>query len=206
MTFEVVPAFVTPIYCGCVNEYDEIQSELESCIEKIEFGMVTGWGSTHWLSDPTFNSNLVSDFNLDKFATEIDIHVKNYCQSVGYRPKDGTELKYRIVSSWFALFKKGNYAHVHNHGDCDIAGVYYFRKSEDDGSFFFTSPVPAQDSSCFRSGRVVISPNQGDILLFPGWLNHGVETNDTDEDRCSISFNISFERDSNNKKPLISIR
>tara|TARA_B100000965_G_C19584144_1_gene754900 strand:+ start:170 stop:760 length:591 start_codon:yes stop_codon:yes gene_type:complete len=194
MTFEVVPAFVTPIYCGCVNEYDEIQSELESCIEKIEFGMVTGWGSTHWLSDPTFNSNLVSDFNLDKFATEIDIHVKNYCQSVGYRPKDGTELKYRIVSSWFALFKKGNYAHIHNHGESDIAGVYYFKKSGDDGNLFFCTPNKAIDSSVLlKTGRMVVNPTEGDFLLFPGWLDHGVQTNDIDDERVSVSFNIRFE-------------
>ena len=194
MTFEIAPAFVTPIYCGCVNEYDEIQSELESCIEKIEFGMVTGWGSTHWLSDPTFNSNLVSDFNLDKFATEIDIHVKNYCQSVGYRPKDGTELKYRIVSSWFALFKKGNYAHIHNHGDSDIAGVYYFKKSGDDGNLFFCTPNKAIDSSVLlKTGRMVVNPTEGDLLLFPGWLDHGVQTNDTDDERVSVSFNIRFE-------------
>ena len=194
MTFEVVPAFVTPIYCGCVNEYDEIQFELESCIEKIEFGMVTGWGSTHWLSDPTFNSNLVSDFNLDKFATEIDIHVKNYCQSVGYRPKDGTELKYRIVSSWFALFKKGNYAHIHNHGESDIAGVYYFKKSGDDGNLFFCTPNKAIDSSVLlKTGRMVVNPTEGDLLLFPGWLDHGVQTNDIDDERVSVSFNIRFE-------------
>tara|TARA_B100000287_G_scaffold217424_1_gene205064 strand:- start:4884 stop:5474 length:591 start_codon:yes stop_codon:yes gene_type:complete len=194
MTFEIEPAFVTPIYCGCVNEYDEIQSELESCIEKIEFGMVPGWGSTHWLSDPTFNSNLVSDFNLDKFATEIDIHVKNYCQSVGYRPKDGTELKYRIISSWFALFKKGNYAHIHNHGDSDIAGVYYFKKSGDDGNLFFCTPNKAIDSSVLlKTGRMVVNPTEGELLLFPGWLDHGVQTNDTDDERVSVSFNIRFE-------------
>jgi len=194
MTFEVVPAFVTPIYRGSVNEYDDIQSELESCIEKIEFGMVSGWGSTHWLSDPSFNSNLVSDFNLDKFAAEIDIHVKNYCQSVGYRPKDGTELKYRIVSSWFALFKRGNYAHIHNHGISDIAGVYYFKKSGDDGNLFFCTPNKSIDSSVLlKTGRMVVNPTEGDFLLFPGWLDHGVQTNDTDDERVSVSFNIRFE-------------
>ena len=194
MTFEIAPAFVTPIYYSCVNEYDEIQSELESCIEKIEFGMVPGWGSTHWLSDPTFSSNLVSDFNLDKFSTEIDIHVKNYCQSVGYRPKDGTELKYRIVSSWFALFKKGIYAHIHNHGESDIAGVYYFKKSGDDGNLFFCTPNKAIDSSVLlKTGRMVVNPTEGELILFPGWLDHGVQTNDTDDERVSVSFNIRFE-------------
>tara|TARA_X000000368_G_C23041934_1_gene717352 strand:- start:1955 stop:2581 length:627 start_codon:yes stop_codon:yes gene_type:complete len=208
MKSEIIGLFSTPVYQGSIDNYDEVQDELDTCIKDINFGMRDGWSSTHYLSDPYFQDNLIIQSNLDKFHCEINNHIKEYCRLLNLpNGANGSwQYEYSIISSWFALFKKGNYAHVHNHGDCDIAGVYYFRKSNDDGSFFFTSPVPAQDSSCFRSGRVVINPNQGDILLFPGWLNHGVETNDTDQDRCSISFNISFERDSNNKKPLISIR
>ena len=190
MKSDIHDAFSVPIYCCTVSDFDLIQTELESCIEDMDFNMVTEWGSTHYLSDSKFKNNLILDFNLEKFSNEVDIHVNKYISKIGF-PKTN----YKIVSSWFALFRRGNYAHIHNHGDCDIAGVYYFKKSGDDGSFFFTSPVPALDSSCFRTGRVVLNPNEGEIILFPGWLNHGVETNDTDEDRCSISFNILFDRD-----------
>jgi ectoine hydroxylase-related dioxygenase (phytanoyl-CoA dioxygenase family) len=31
------------------------------------------------------------------------------------------------------------------------------------------------------------------LLLFPGWLEHGVATNETTSDRVSISFNINFK-------------
>jgi len=189
MDFEVLPAFVTPIYCGRVDDYDEIQSELGSCIENIDFGMVSGWGSTHYLSDPTFNSNLVGDFGLDKFAKEIDKHVENYCQQINFNKG-----KYKITSSWFALFKKGNYAHIHNHGSSDIAGVYYFKKSGDDGNLFFCTPNKAVDTGIIiKNGRMVVNPSEGDFLLFPGWLDHGVQTNDTDDERVSVSFNIRFE-------------
>jgi len=190
MTFEILPTFPTPIYSSQISHYDIVQTELEESYNNIDFSMNPNWGNTHYLSDPEFRENLIIEYNLENFYKEVHNHLNNYCESIEFPIRE-----YFISSSWFALFKKGNYAHVHNHGDCDIAGVYYFKKSSDDGSFFFTSPVPALDSSCFRTGRVVLNPNEGEIIMFPGWLNHGVETNDTDEDRCSISFNILFDRD-----------
>ena len=196
MRSEIVGLFSTPVYHGIVDKFDEVQNELNDCIKDLEFGMRDGWSSTHYLSDPHFEKNLIIDSNLITFKSEIEKHLKEYCTKSGVPAgSNGSwNSNYSIISSWFALFKKGNYAHIHNHGDCDIAGVYYFKKSSDDGSFFFTSPVPSLDSSCFRTGRVVLNPNEGEIIMFPGWLNHGVETNDTDEDRCSISFNILFDR------------
>ena len=197
MKSDIVGLFSTPVYHGVVDRFDEVQNELNECITDINFGMRDGWSSTHYLSDPHFQSNLIIESNLNIFKSEIEKHLKEYCIKTGVPAGSNGSWNdnYSIISSWFALFKKGNYAHIHNHGDCDIAGVYYFKKSSDDGSFFFTSPVPSLDSSCFRTGRVVLNPNEGEIILFPGWLNHGVETNDTDEDRCSISFNILFDRD-----------
>ncbi len=197
MRSDIVGLFSTPVYHGVVDRFDEVQNELNDCITNINFGMRDGWSSTHYLSDPHFQQNLIIESNLNIFKSEIEKHLKEYCIKTGVPAGSNGSWcdNYSIISSWFALFKRGNYAHIHNHGDCDIAGVYYFKKSSDDGSFFFTSPVPAQDSSCFRTGRVVLNPNEGEIVMFPGWLNHGVETNDTDEDRCSISFNILFDRD-----------
>ena len=36
-------------------------------------------------------------------------------------------------------------------------------------------------------------PEVGKILLFPGWLKHGINTNNTDNIRISLSFNICFK-------------
>ena len=40
---------------------------------------------------------------------------------------------------------------------------------------------------------MVVNPTEGELILFPGWLDHGVQTNDTDDERVSVSFNIRFE-------------
>ena len=190
ITSDIHDAFSVPIYCCTVSDFDLIQTELESCIEDMDFNMVTEWGSTHYLSDSKFKNNLILDFNLEKFSNEVDIHVNKYISKIGF-PKTN----YKIISSWFALFRQGNYAHIHNHGDCDIAGVYYFKKSGNDGNLFFCTPNKAEDTSfIFNSRRIVTNCKEGEILLFPGFLDHGVQTNDTDDERVSLSFNIYFDR------------
>ena len=47
-----------------------------------------------------------------------------------------------------------------------------------------------------RKGRMYIlvddenRENEGDLVLFPGWLKHAVAPNKSYEDRISISFNV----------------
>jgi uncharacterized protein (TIGR02466 family) len=42
----------------------------------------------------------------------------------------------------------------------------------------------------FTAERISISPVEGNIILFPSYLPHSVETNSHDEERISISFNL----------------
>ena len=167
----ILNTFSTPIYSSKISEYDIIQNELEGAYNQIDFEMNPNWGNTHYLSDPTFRENLIIKYQLENFYNEIYNHLKFYCEGIQFSIRE-----YFISSSWFALFKKGNYAHIHNHGECDIAGVYYFKKIDDDGSLFLCSPATVAEASIFKTGRLTTGCSQGDILLFPGWMDHGVET------------------------------
>ena len=80
MNSNIVPLFSTPIYQGSIGNYDEVQDELDTCIKDINFGMRDGWSSTHYLSDPFFQSNLIIESKLDLFNSEIDKHIKEYCR------------------------------------------------------------------------------------------------------------------------------
>ena len=42
----------------------------------------------------------------------------------------------------------------------------------------------------FTGESIRIEPVEGNIILFPSYIPHSVETNDHDEERISISFNI----------------
>jgi uncharacterized protein (TIGR02466 family) len=185
--------FPTPIYYNIVDNLDEIQDELNAClVESVNFIMNEKWGKTHYMSDPTFETNLILDYNLKIFQENLDLHFNRYCVEAGLplRP-------YKISSSWMSLFKKDNYGHIHNHGGVDISGVYYLQTNQEDGKIFFLCPTPSMETSLGYQDLAIRwehSPLVGKILLFPGWLSHGIQTNTTDSQRVSISFNINFIR------------
>ena len=49
---------------------------------------------------------------------------------------------------------------------------------------------PATQATDFTTEEVKMKPEEGRMYVFPGWLEHGVEENQSDEDRISIAFNV----------------
>ena len=93
------------------------------------------------------------------------------------------------------LFEKGDYAHIHDHKDTDYSGVYYFCKEPKAKDFFFESPVVGAKASAPYFGARIYPPTEtGHLMLFPGWLPHGVDRIATDGQRYSLSFNIEFQK------------
>ena len=42
--------------------------------------------------------------------------------------------------------------------------------------------------------KIAIKPLEKQLIVFPSWLPHSVEVNDTDEERISLSFNYILYR------------
>ncbi|MAS48001.1 MAG: hypothetical protein CL557_11380 [Alphaproteobacteria bacterium] len=182
--------YPTPIYSAKVSNFDDIQEEMFGALKKTEFEMNPCW-SSHYLSDIFFKLNVVKEHQMDAFVQELSKHIVNYCQYLNYNGNCS------VAESWFSLFKKGNYGHIHHHGGTDISGVYYIKTNGEDGNLFFETPNPHLGTSKIFSNltpRHEYKPEEGNIMLFPGWLMHGIQTNTTDNERISLSFNISFER------------
>ena len=189
---KVLSLFPTPIYKSSISNFSEVQEEINDCIGDVDFRLVSEWGTTHYLSDPYFKSSIIDEKNLDNLRSGIDIALSEYCGELRYGYAE-----YDIITSWMTLFKKNNYAHIHSHGEADLAGVYYYNTgiSDNDSSFFFCTPAVGSEGSIFwGEQRISMRPEEGTILLFPGWLRHGVTMNETEDDRVSISFNIVFDK------------
>ncbi len=191
----VISAFPTPVYTNKIRGsfFDEVQEEIGNSLSKVDFKFNDNFGETHLLSDPTFLENYIEKHSLDSLSSVIKQNVQKYMIDIGYTQ----ELKYRIASSWIALFKPGNYGHVHDHGITDISGVYYHKTSGKDGNIYFESPNSNLVSSVpfnHLSHPITYDPEEGGLLLFPGWLKHGIKKNTTDETRISLSFNLYFDR------------
>tara|TARA_B100001996_G_scaffold146348_1_gene111542 strand:- start:485 stop:1123 length:639 start_codon:yes stop_codon:yes gene_type:complete len=199
----VESVFATPIYADMVDNLEKIQDEIGSAVEQINFDYREEWGTTHYLSDPTFKGNVIEEYKMDTFAAEIKKHVRKYiAQTFGPDgedkvPKSADLVGYTLLHSWIALFKKGNYGHIHSHGEADIAGVYYHKKSDDASGLFFNTPVTGLENSIIFqhwANRCDSSAPEGSITLFPGFLKHGIQTHQGTTDRISLSFNIYFDK------------
>ena len=190
MPYRIEQLFSTPVYVAQVDKFDSIQTEITTAMESINFEMNPDWGQTHYLSDPTFEESLFTTHKFPIFKKEIDRNLKIYAKSLNFKVNE-----YIFHSSWIALFEKNNYGHIHNHGYSDVSGVYYYSRSEEDGHIFFESPVDSASSSLpFFGGQITIPGTTGTLLLFPGWLRHGIRPNMTDIPRISLSFDIVFDR------------
>jgi len=188
--------FPTPIYYSEILDplvQNKFLAAYNKFIQEDKFQGPKGWNS-QLISDPSFSSNFIQDNNMEEFSRALDFHIKTYLTTLGSK---AANTPYKMISSWMTLTKKGGYAHTHVHGDADISGVFYVRTNGKDGSIFFETPNKvSRNSFAFRhfQQRVTYPPSVGKLILFPGWLEHGVETNTEDYDRVSVSFNLVFER------------
>jgi uncharacterized protein (TIGR02466 family) len=184
--------FETPIYSKFLENYQEIQTEIDQKIGDINFTAKESWGNPHYLSTSTFKDCIITQHNFVKIRHAIHNNLIEYCKEIDFGIRSYT------MTSWFALFNKNNYGQLHNHGSADISGVYYYKTNEEDGDLFFENPAPAVKTSlCFYdkyAQRMTHKPAVGKFLLFPAYLDHGIMSNNTENTRISLAFNIVFNR------------
>lgn len=89
-----------------------------------------------------------------------------------------------------------NYDHVHQD---TYSGVFYLKVPKGSGRLIVTNPgmnplwqgaMLTDKKNKFNAEKLSIDPTEGHILLWPSYLPHGVEPNDHDDERISISFNV----------------
>ena len=183
-----------PIFVASLDNKEILNNEFNNAIKLFEttneFKANSSWKSHH-ISDPTFTEDFITKYECINLASKIQSCVLSYLMQIGATQS----LPYKILSSWVTKTYKGEYAHIHGHGDADISGVYYYKTTGLDGNLFFTNPLEIMNTSKFLQqccSSLDIKPEVGNLVLFPGWLKHGVRTNTTENERMSLSFNLKF--------------
>lgn len=190
---DIARIFASPVYVNRItgDDFAKIQNEITEMIPHVDFkGSLKDWGKT---TDVTsLNGDIVDKFDLFHFKHMLAENLENFCNAVNFEPRPLFERK-----SWLTRNGKYGYTHVHNHTVADVSGVYYYKTSGEDGDIFFTNPALAATTSYFLQSlptNITMKPEEGLLLLFPGYIMHGVQTNETDEDRISLAFSMTFER------------
>lgn len=144
-----------------------------------------GWQSANVLQE-------IEAFN------DLNLRIAQICERIGQSQLFEPNLIYRH-QAWVNISPPGASNKVHYHANCHFSGVYYVSlKAPECGSIYFRDPrvvnrmltYPSNQRTEFTAEEVNMPPEEGRIYVFPGWLEHGVHVNQSDQDRVSISFNV----------------
>ena len=181
--------YPTPIYFDLTNDTN-IHIEIQKAVDNEKFEYNDWWGKTHQLSS---DGNVIKKYKMEYFQAWLDTCLVEYYHSLN-RTLLEVNNEYKI-ESWIALFNPNDYAHIHSHGHADISGVFYHTTNNEDGDIWFENPVIQTEQSLSYTQEVVkYPPQKGKLIMFPGYMKHGVLRNQTQDTRVSLSFNIYFPK------------
>ena len=101
---------------------------------------------------------------------------------------------------WININGKYDYNTPHDHQNSVLSGTYYVQVPEenmgnlilhrgDNAEFFLNSKVE-REPTMVNASMVPCPVKESMFYLFPSWVKHSVERNNTDSERISIAFNF----------------
>ena len=153
----------------------------EDCLKAIDKSEV---GEYHLVSGAKSSYKVSNEFLFKEELKPLMIKIQQCInQYIGGHEKLEASV---ISSSWFNILGKGmsvaNHRHVESWNDREgsvVSGAYYPYVDSDSTPLIFT----------FLDGKTVKMPcSSGSLVIFPSWLDHHTEENETDK-RITVSFN-----------------
>lgn len=146
--------------------------------------------------------DLSHKLNID-FIERLNTEINDFAGTNGLVHNNWIQGMSRLMidNSWSNIQKKGSYLRRHTHPNSKISGSLFLNVDQDSSKLYFFNPNPYikyedyDKVTDFSSVNYSIQPSNGQLILFPSWLEHGSneEINNTDK-RVVISFNSAFYR------------
>ena len=185
---------------------------------KEQFFPTTIYGKDIQLDNETLSNHIihwskqdpgVKKTNMNGWHSKPEMHLKSeYQQLVQELYKMQEEIyqeewldrRPKLGNMWANINYSGGYNRPHVHPNCLFSGVYYVKANKNSGVFVANDPRPGIQTimPIRKSGRppkhlwreVHLEPIPGRIIMFPAWLWHCVEPNQSNDIRISVSFNF----------------
>ena len=201
---DVIPMFPTLVWKVQLKAefHETIDAKILAVLERMRRDgpeLALGQGSQ---SDQTLHER-------DEFR-ELVSCVNEVAKSVLRFLKIGYDV-FEITGCWANILAKGAAHTTHSHPNNFLSGVYYVRTQSGADTINFHDPrtqtgiirPPVVELTAENTDQVVVSVKNGTLLMFPAYLHHSVDTNRSEKERVSISFNIMFSAFTENlSKPL----
>ena len=196
---EIFKFFPEPIFKFKFENFNKYNDELESYIYKLQeddkIGLIKsnkgGWHSSDFALREV-------DSIQHKFAMEMQKYILKSFQNFGWKTE---KQNIRIREMWAIINKKNDFNVVHTHPNSVLSAAYYVKATKNCGRFQIENPNDAKRhlypevANKNELNMVVggIDVNEGDLIIFPGYLPHKVAKNESDTDRIVISFNVDIK-------------
>ena len=183
--------FPTPIYIADIK-HPTLNQELERDImawankdKGIRRTNVKGWHSTTNMANLPEYRKLVNML----FACQKTIYDQEHYESEPY-----------LGNMWANVNPPGGMNRAHQHPNSLWSGVYYFKAPKNCGNLKIDDPRSSaamcrprqkegeKPSRLFR--EIQYEPIAGRCIMFPSWLMHCVDPNESNDIRISVSFNF----------------
>ena len=167
--------------------------------------------------------DILNNYNVEKsnWQSQSNLHtIKTYNvltnSIIQYTKQVFDNLKYEyekfvITDMWSNVLKPKEMHRPHTHSNNILSGVFYVESKKSSGIVFYDprpqavvlNPKKTQDN---LDNATVLSYDSltNRMIFFPTWLQHYVPTNQTNENRISIAFNIMLKGKVGDSKDLQS--
>jgi len=121
-----------------------------------------------------------------------DLRRLPFCNWLEQKCESLVKTNLKLQKIWVNINPKNGYQARHVHSEFEVAGTYYIDVPTNSGDLLFYHPSPHVESMNRLkpfwdfTHRVVVK--EGDLVLWPGYLQHEVTANNTNDLRVSVSF------------------
>ncbi len=190
--------FSTPVWASKIADHQIINKQILSYILDLQKKDSTG------LKKSNFNGWHSHDFNLNEdapkdFTQSIKLNINQALKDMNW---DLEKQEVKITSMWAIINEHGAFNQRHHHGNSDLSAAYYVTAKENCGDIVFYDPRPApvyrhpiaKSPNILNASVNSVQPEEGLLVLFPSYLEHSVNPNNSSSKRIVISFNLSLEK------------
>ena len=196
-------------------------NRLDKMLIKEQFFPTTVYGKDLQLDNNTLAQHIiqwsqqdqgVKKTNMNGWHSTTDMHLKKeyqvlvdelYKMQHEIYQEEWLDRKPMLGNMWANINYSGGYNRPHVHPNCLFSGVYYVKTQPQCGELVVNDPRPGIQTMMptRKSGQppkhlwreAHIEPIQGRLIMFPAWLWHCVEPNQSNDMRISVSFNFVQE-------------
>ena len=196
---EIFKFFPEAIFKYKLEDFKNLNKELSEYVYKLQSedknGLVRsnkgGWHSENF-------ELRIKDSIQNRFALILQKYILKVFKNNGWKTENKN---IRIKEMWAIINKTGDFNVIHTHPNCYLSAAYYVKAPEKCGRFQIENPniakrnfypeIKTKNELNIQVAGMEIE--EGDLLIFPGYLPHKVRANESNEDRIVISFNVDIK-------------